>query len=69
MPTDNYYWDKTWKNYEDGFGEVGQDYWLGLTEISRLTNIAGLKWRLEVVWLIMFQTPNNMLSKTVVLLI
>merc|ERR1712142_561935 len=38
---------KSWSEYERGFGDIDQEFWLGLTKMAELT--ATGRWELEVV--------------------
>ena len=42
------FFQKTWQNYKEGFGDLGSDYWIGLDTLHNMTSIEDTVWRLEV---------------------
>ena len=39
---------RDWKNYENGFGDLDGEYWIGLNNIYELTNQQRMKLRMTV---------------------
>ena len=46
----NDFFDKSWIEYRDGFGNQDGDFWIGLDNLYKLTSVAGgdFNWKLEV---------------------
>ena len=40
--------NRTWVEYEDGFGKLADEFWYGLRTLSCLTGQGGWKMRMEV---------------------
>ena len=41
--------DKSWQEYKNGFGDAGNDFWLGNDKLHRITKFGGYTIRLDIV--------------------